>query len=63
MDTKGKRKTKDELKYEKALKRIDELLQRITNETPETDKGYRELLELSDFVESYERQHGFTFSR
>lgn len=37
MASESKRKTEDNLKYER---KIDKLLQKVTNETSETDKEY-----------------------
>ncbi len=43
--------------YEYALKRIEELLPLVTDETPLTDKNSIELTLVSDVVEAYEKLH------
>lgn len=43
--------------YEAALKRIDELLPLVTDDTPADDCNLIELLKVSDLVEEYEREH------
>jgi len=40
--------------YEKANKRIEQLLKIVTNKTPETDKNFIELNTISDLVADYE---------
>lgn len=47
--------TKEE--YEAALKRIDELLPLVTDDTPDSDPNLIELLKVSDIVEEYEDIH------
>lgn len=47
--------TKEE--YEAALKRIDELLPLVTDDTPDDDTNLIELLKASDIVEEYEDEH------
>ncbi len=47
-------KINTEIQYEKALERIDELLQHVDNQTSENDKNYIELDLLSDLVAEYE---------
>lgn len=47
--------TKEE--YEAALKRIDELLPLVTDDTPDDDPNLIELLKVSDIVEEYEDEH------
>lgn len=46
-----------EEQYQLALRRIEELLPLVTDETPSSDKNARELIEMSDIVESYEMKH------
>lgn len=48
---------KNEIQYKSILNRIDELLEIVSDNTPETDKDYIELDLLSDLVESYENEH------
>lgn len=48
---------KDEAAYRVALKRIDELLPLVHDDTPVTDKNYIELDLISDLVEEYETIH------
>ena len=48
---------KDEMAYRVALKRIDELLPLVHDDTPVTDKNYIELDMISDLVEEYEAVH------
>ena len=43
--------------YQDALKRIDELLKVVDNNTPHDDPNFKELISLSDFVENYEEEH------
>lgn len=45
--------TKEE--YEAALKRIDELLPLVTDDTPEDDCNLIELLKVSGIVDEYEK--------
>lgn len=47
--------TKEE--YEAALKRIDELLPLVTDDTSDDDPNLIELLKISDIVEEYEDVH------
>lgn len=47
--------SKDE--YEAALKRIDELLPLVTDDTPDNDTNLIELLKVSDIVEKYENEY------
>ena len=44
-------------KYEAALKRIDELLPLVTDDTPDSDPNLIELLKVSNIVEEYEDVH------
>lgn len=46
-----------EKEYEAALKRIDELLPLVTDDTPDSDPNLIELLKISDIVEKYEDVH------
>lgn len=48
---------KNEAAYRVALKRIDELLPLVNDNTPVTDKNYIELDMISDMVEEYEAIH------
>lgn len=48
---------KSEAAYRAALKRIDELLPLVNDNTPTDDKNYLELDMLSDMVEEYEDAH------
>ena len=43
--------------YEAALKRIDELLPLVTDDTPDSDPNLIELLKVSNIVEEYEDVH------
>lgn len=46
-----------EEEYEAALKRIDELLPLVNDDTPADDHNLIELLKVSDIVEEYEDEH------
>lgn len=46
-----------EKEYEAALKRINELLPLVTDDTPDCDPNLIELLKISDIVEEYEDEH------
>jgi HTH-type transcriptional regulator / antitoxin HigA len=46
-----------EMQYDKAIQRIEELLQVVGNDTPEDDKYFVELDLLSDLVAEYEEQY------
>ena len=48
---------KSEAAYRAALKRIDELLPLVNDDTPTDDKNYLELDMISDMVEEYEDIH------
>ncbi len=48
---------KSEAAYRAALKRIDELLPLVNDNTPTDDKNYLELDMISDMVEEYEDIH------
>lgn len=46
-----------EKEYEAALKRIDELLPLVTDDTPDSDPNLIGLLKVSNIVEEYEDVH------
>lgn len=46
-----------EEQYQAALKRIEELLPLVTDETPSSDKNAIGLIEMSDIVEAYEKKN------
>ncbi len=46
-----------EKQYEKAVERVEELLQVVGNDTPENEKNFVELDLLSDLVAEYEEQY------
>ena len=46
-----------EQEYEAALKRIDELLPVVTDDTPDSDPNLIELLTVSGIIEEYEDKH------
>jgi len=50
-------KIKNELEYEVASSRIEELLTKVNNQTPESDKSLIELSLLSNLVTDYEVEH------
>lgn len=50
-------KIENELQYEAAMKRIDELLKLVNDDTPEDDMNSVELVLLSDLVADYEDEH------
>jgi HTH-type transcriptional regulator/antitoxin HigA len=50
-------KINTDIQYEKALERVDELLQIVDNQTNENDKNYIELDLLSDLVAEYEEKY------
>jgi len=50
-------KISTEIQYEKALKRVDELLQEVDIQTSENDKNFIELGLLSDLVAEYEERY------
>lgn len=50
-------KINTEKQYEKAVERVEELLQVVGNDTPENDKDFIELDLLSELVAEYEEQH------
>lgn len=50
-------KISTEIQYEKALERVDELLQKVDNQTSENDKNFIELDLLSDLVAEYEEKY------
>lgn len=45
--------------YEKSLKRINDLLEIINNDTPRSDKNFVELEMLSKLVEDYEKANKY----
>lgn len=47
----------NEMQYNSAMERIEELLQIVSDETPETDKNSVELVLLSNLVADYEDIH------
>jgi HTH-type transcriptional regulator / antitoxin HigA len=47
----------NEQEYEVAIKRIEELLKLVDNDTPPTDKNYIELDFISNLVVDYEEEH------
>ncbi len=47
----------EEKEYEAALKRIDELLPLVTDDTPDDDPNLIELLKISNIVEEYEDEN------
>jgi len=48
---------KDEKRYQIILKRVESLMEIVTEETPPTDTNYVELDLLADLVEEYEIEH------
>ena len=48
---------KSEVAYRAAMKRIEELLPLVNDNTPEDDPNYLELDMISDMVEEYEDIH------
>lgn len=48
---------KNEIQYDWAMERIEELLPFVTDETPQDDPKFIELDVLSALVEEYERKH------
>lgn len=46
-----------ETQYEYVLKRIEELLPLVTDDTPSGDRNAIELSIVSDIVETYEKKH------
>lgn len=50
-------KINTEKQYEKAVERVEELLQVVGNDTSENDKDFIELDLLSELVAEYEEQH------
>lgn len=46
-----------EQQYESALRRIEELLPLISDNTPSTDDNAVELIEVSEIVREYEQKH------
>lgn len=50
-------KIENETQYDWAMSRIEELLPYVSNETPENDPKYIELMLISDLVADYEDEH------
>jgi len=50
-------KINTEIQYKIATERVEELLQKVDNTTPETDRNFVELDLLSDLVAEYEEQY------
>ena len=50
-------KIKDENKYRIILKRVEELMDIVTEDTPSSDPNYVELDLLADLAEEYEMEH------
>ena len=48
---------KNEIQYNAIMKRIDQLLEVVDDNTPEDNPEYIELMLLTDIVESYEDEH------
>ena len=48
---------KNETQYNAIMKRIDQLLEMVNDNTPEDNPEYIELILLTDLVESYEDEH------
>lgn len=48
---------KNETQYNAIMKRIDQLLEMVDDNTPEDNPEYIELMLLTDLVESYEDEH------
>ena len=48
---------KNEIQYNAIMKRIDQLLEVVDDNTPEDNPDYIELMLLTDLVESYEDEH------
>ena len=48
---------KNETQYNAIMKRIDQLLEVVDDNTPEDNPDYIELMLLTDLVESYEDEH------
>lgn len=46
-----------EIQYDAIMKRIDELLKVVNDDTPKNDKDFIELMLLSDIVAAYEEVH------
>ena len=46
-----------EIQYDAIMKRIDELLKVVNDDTPKNDKDFIELMLLSDIVAAYEDAH------
>jgi hypothetical protein len=48
---------KNETQYNAIMKRIDQLLEVVDDNTPKDNPDYIELMLLTDLVESYEDEH------
>ena len=48
---------KNEIQYNAIMKRIDQLLEVVDDNTPEDNPEYIELMLLTDLVERYEDEH------
>ena len=48
---------KDEKQYQVILKRVEELMDIVTEETPSSDPNFVELDLLADLAEEYEMEH------
>ena len=49
-------KIENEIQYEWAVKRVEQLLPLVNDETPETDSNYIELVLLSNLVADYSKK-------
>jgi len=47
----------NEVEYEAIMARVDELVEIVDDNTPQTDKHYIELDFLTDLVVAYEKEH------
>ena len=50
-------KIENEIQYEWAVNRVEQLLPLVNDETPETDSNYIELVLLSNLVADYSDEH------
>ena len=53
----GMTKIENEIQYEWAVNRVEQLLPLVNDETPETDPNYIELVLLSNLVADYSEEH------
>ncbi|MDD4514833.1 helix-turn-helix domain-containing protein [Massilibacteroides sp.] len=51
------KKIKNEIEYDAIMARIDELVEIVGEDTPQTDRSYIELDILTDLVVAYEEEH------